>query len=695
MAILKSAFGETSKSAVYSDNHTYAGQVSGFSTYGVYKSRSYDNVFPNISKIADAFMVIRPYAVDDNGKPVREARAVDKLYHPNQQMSSVDFREALAVMSLVHRKVYLLAWRKEGKQVLPGGNITPDNIAGYTFLEGVSEIKAGSEKYYVFGSTRYDKHEIIEIYAGVDPYDLSRGYSPTVAAHQWTTLEDYIAAYESGFFENGAIPSGQFIITAPTVAEFNDQVDKMQEKHRGAGKNNNIAYVHRPTDNSGKPLDAQIEWIPFAQTNKQLPLKDLFDQVNKKLDAAYGVPDEIKGYLQNSNYASVSVAEKVFIAYVVKPFALKIWTRFTHELNRITGGLGYSITFDLDVPGLADEDKVKTETKKVESEIILSMTAAGYSLESIVNAFKFTNAYKLLKKDDSKPVIDNDKPDVDNGDEVEGSPDSNDINKSIHPVGCSCGHHHNLEKQTGTGQLPSEIEKVSVVARNFMEKQINRVIADKTKAIEDPSESDKDEFAEMMLVALTLLMLASANNDHADGLAYLSTLGVDVSDVPAYSMSEAFKSDYLKSLGEVAQSYADETAQSIRSVLEQADIESWSKPELADKLRGIMQTDEWRVQRLAISETHRSAGMASLDSMKEIEKATGKKLTKKWNITPGETCDDCLAMDGKTLPLTGKFLDVGESLTRDDGTIFENKWLPIESAHMHPSCKCYLTYEVL
>ena len=28
---------------------------------------------------------------------------------------------------------------------------------------------------------------------------------------------------------------------------------------------------------------------------------------------------------------------------------LKIWTRFTHELNRITGGLGYAITFDLDI----------------------------------------------------------------------------------------------------------------------------------------------------------------------------------------------------------------------------------------------------------------------------------------------------------------------------------------------------------
>lgn len=213
--------GARKKSYITRDGRRYLGGGGSIPTaLSFYKGKTYDNAYPNITKIANAFMTIRPFAIDGNGKPVENVSALNAIYRPNQQMSAVDFREALMVMTLVHRKVYLAVWHYENGEAVIGKGATADNLAGFTFLEGVSEVvSSGAKKYLTAGAT-YDEAEVIEIYSGFDPYNLSRGYSPSVAANKWANLDDYIAAYEAGLFENGAVPAGQFIITAATIEDF-------------------------------------------------------------------------------------------------------------------------------------------------------------------------------------------------------------------------------------------------------------------------------------------------------------------------------------------------------------------------------------------------------------------------------------------------------------------------------------------
>ena len=126
-------------------------------------------------------MTIAPYAIDKNKNPVEDAEAVIKLYHPNQQMSSVDFREALGVMYLVHPRTHILVWRLEDGIAKPGGDITADNIAGYTFLENAVETTIGGETTYTVNGDTYSDKEVITL-KGMFPYNLARGYSATEAA---------------------------------------------------------------------------------------------------------------------------------------------------------------------------------------------------------------------------------------------------------------------------------------------------------------------------------------------------------------------------------------------------------------------------------------------------------------------------------------------------------------------------------
>ena len=677
-----------------------------------YHDKAYDNVYPNVTKIANAFITIKPYAIDSNGKPLKQANVIDKLYHPNQEMSSVSFRETLAVMALVHPKVYILVWHRHKGEPVHGPGAIESNIAGFTFLENVSVEKTDGVKRYRVGSKVYETDEVIEITSGVNPYRLMSGYSPSIAAQKWAKVDDYIADYQQGLFDNGAVPSGQFIITAPSAIEFNDIVNKMEAKHRGAGNNNKVDYVHRPTDpESGKPVDAQVQWVPFAQTNRDMQLGELFDQANKKLDLTYGVPAEIKGFLQNSNYASVAVAEKIFIAYVVKPFATKIWMNFTNELNRITGGLGYAINFDLEIPSVADEDKVRAETKSTEIDLILRLLDEGYSLNSIVDACGLSNAYKLLKVSKETPAIVNDKPDVDTGDEVQDSPsldqDQNSKKKDIiHTATCSCEHckhHHNHKSKDVHKITDSYIDLLAQPTRDFMNNQIKRAIdevaiVENSKSATNPEKKNKsdkkerDRWHKAMMALILALMLESGQDERNNIESILLVAGISIK-LPKYKIDEFLKTSYGQTLHRVAKSYQKDTAESIRKVLAEARVSGLSEQEIADKLRNIMNTDEWRVQRLANSEAHRASSLAALDSMKVAEKITGRRVLKRWvTRQDAKVCPICARLHGKTLPLDKPFINEGGTLDLDNGQVFENKWIAMTVAQAHPNCRCKIEY---
>ncbi len=289
-----------------------------------------------ISKLANGFAAVEPYTMDKTAKAVA-SNLLDRLYTPNTDMSAYDFREALMVMTCVHDKVRLRVHHGEGT------NITAESITGFTFMEDYSEnIVDGKRQYRMADGENLTDDQVITL-KSINPMSVTNGFSPARAARRWTRLDDYIADYQKGFFENGAIPQGQLIITARTATEYNDIVDMLQRRHKGAGKNNNVTYTHRPTDQNGSPMNSQIEWVPFSSENKNMGLKELFEQVNQKIDSAFGVPASIRGVNDQNTYASVRVDEVIFVKYALNPMALKIWSKFTHELNRITGGVGVAI----------------------------------------------------------------------------------------------------------------------------------------------------------------------------------------------------------------------------------------------------------------------------------------------------------------------------------------------------------------
>lgn len=650
-----------------------------------YVEDKYSSVYPSIKAISNEFMTITPYAINANGEPLKKVppSAINALYHPNQLDSAVMFREKLAVMNLTHRMTYLLVWRREGNEAKPGGDINPVNIAGFTFLENPAVSRMDGKTYYNIGAQRFSEDEVIAIPGGVDPNGLYIGYAPGIASARWATLDEYIADFQKGFFENGAVPAGQFVVTAASEEDFNNTVDKLQSAHRGANKNNNVTYTPRPTDPaSGKAAEAKIEWIPFQQSNKDIDFKNLFEQANKRLDSAFGVPASVRGVGENNNYATARTDQQNFIRFAVRPLALRLYNQITHELNRITGGLGYAITFNLELPGIADEEKIQAETKKIESRAILDLTAAGFTLDSVVDALKLSNSYKLLKVDDSKEaVIENDKPDVDEDDEVTESPNPYEID-GVTPI---------------QNKVETDEEKMQAATEKYMRTQIERVVAEYDEEVSNAvtpaaNEDELDTFVEEMFVVILAILLAKGLLGYEEGIAILSEAGLSTELATGFTLPETSQISYRAYLRRVGESYGNDTADAIRSVLAQADEAGWTKTETTKQLRNIMDTDAWRVKRLVDTELNHSQVAGSVEGMISIQDQTGIAMEKSLQHDGSPECQWCQSMEGVWVKVDQPLLAEGDSVIGVDGGILVNNFVDNPGWDLHPNGKGYTVY---
>ncbi len=105
---------------------------------------------------------------------------------------------------------------------------------------------------------------------GVDP-GLYVGYSPSEAS-RWATLDDYIADFQAGFFENGAVPAGQFIIAAAcSPIELKRRGDNCKDGTiRGLVATMSPTRTDQLTLRPSKPsTTAAVEWVPILTTEQR------------------------------------------------------------------------------------------------------------------------------------------------------------------------------------------------------------------------------------------------------------------------------------------------------------------------------------------------------------------------------------------------------------------------------------------
>lgn len=648
----------------------------------------YDNIFPYVNAIAQRFSTIIPYAVTSDGRRLDPAPpALSALYAPNDTYSCLEFLKLIASGILTQSHVDILVWTTEG----PGGNITPDNITGYTLLPANSRVYNDTRSNWYHrvtmdlgnGARQYEftRDETIALSYSRHPDDPSRGVSPAMTIKKWANVDDMIADYERGFFGNNAVPAGMLGIVSENAEDFQRNRARLEETFRGAGNNNGIAYNMIPVDPlTHKPSQtSKLVWVPFQNSNDSLDLQTVNDVVNNRLANALAVPDIIRGIDNGQTYANAEMAERAFIENTLKPLCMTVWDKWQFELDRITGGLGYGITFTLDLPAQTEVEKAQAETQQIRINNLIQLINMGATVETAVEALGLPEAYRRLNLHPNTPNI-------------PSLPSARNTTKAAKPVDDTPTEPHLL---TATRTYVNRVIGLAKRSQNSLHDDLKTIGDQWVNDVENDLMKHLSDYARKTGLKLEQVITAWAET-HPDNPLAVEVQGYTQNDWQNLydwtTLPSNVKTAYLDHLETIANTSSQTITAKTLDLLTRADTGQWDAHRLRDELTRF---GNEHAELIARCETVQAQRLGSLYSARNLSETLGVRLQKVWRTTgDGNTCDFCKHMEGTTIGLDNTYLPTGASIEVNDHT-YVNNFENMTTPNGHPNCRCYEDYEVV
>ena len=648
----------------------------------------YDNIFPYVNAISQRFSTVIPYAVTPDGRELDPApTALRALYAPNDTYSCLEFLKLIASSVLTQSHVDILIWTTEG----PGGNITPDNIAGYTLLPSNSRVynDTCSDWYHRVtmdlgdGPRQYEftRDETISLSYSRHPDDPTRGVSPAMTIKKWANVDDMIADYERGFFGNNAVPAGMLGIVSENAEDFQRNRTRLEETFRGAGNNNGVVYNMIPVDPmTHKPSQtSKLAWVPFQNSNDSLDLQTVNDVVNARLANALAVPDIIRGIDNGQTYANAEMAERAFLENTLKPLCMTVWDKWQFELDRITGGLGYGITFHLDLPAQTEVEKIQAETQQIRINNLIQLVNMGASVENAAEALGLPEAYRHLDLHPSTP-------------DTPLLPSARNTTKATKTINNTPTEPHLL---TATRTYVNRVIQHTRRSQAGLHDDLETISQQWINDVEDDLIAHLTAYAKKTGLKLEQVITAWAEI-HPNNPIAVEVQGYTQTDWRKLydwaNLPSNVKTAYLDHLGTIANTSSKTITSKTIDLLTRADTEQWDAHRLRDELTRM---GNEHAELIARCETVQAQRLGSLYSARNLSETLGVRLQKVWRTTgDGNTCDFCKHMEGTNIGLDSTYLPTGASIEIGDHT-YVNSFENMVTPNGHPNCRCYEDYEVV
>ena len=713
---------------------------SGFASSPKDKGDYFDNIYDNAVNVANAFAKVEVFEKDDKGDRVTDSHINKILGTPNTSMNSGhQFKFMMALLAQTHDSYAILVHTKNGQ----APNKT-DQITGLEILDNPSvtkDLNTGKLVYKLKQGGPFTSDVVMNMATILNPYNMTEGYCPATASVKWSRLDDLIADYQKGLF-GAKTPPGMFVITAASTNDYESIRSAIKASMYGNSGEDNVLFSHRPADkdtgnDAGSPT---IEYIPFKIANKDMALKDLFDNNTKKQNSYFGVPGVIRGDVEATTYASAKVTRSIFHEYTVEPLLMMQWSKFTAELSRILGGFDSTIGFDL--PELSDpEERLRlAEAQRTQVESFVALKQLGYSDTGIIAALEFPETWSNLGE--LKPVDEEEDPETQDSEEAENTPDSVQNKEvavkavpkdsiKVRPLKTTTSEETYQQKllDIGTQFVQKQLQRAANNINTIMDKKLGAskkkfvYIDDNGDEVFVPDEQiyrleeDDNLLAGEMLLVIAGLVYLHGNRQQTAAAKILAKAGIDTTTLRTYNLGDQrlarsiqeylaipnkstldafqnalessnsnFIKDYRTYLQGVAKSYNADTANSIRNLLEKAIADNIAKDDLVKQLT-TFDIKDWQAVRLAESEYHLAIGRSQIADMDYLAEQLGLSWDKTFTAWSG-ACEFCQAMDGTIADPHDSFFGFGDTITGVDGGTMTNNWQSVEPAHLHPHCQC-------
>lgn len=678
-----------------------------------------ENVFAQLRPLVDELKMVEPYGVGRNGAKLALSRTPElmTLKAPNEKMGWAEFADLMFSTWLTEKELNIHVWKDERGKVY-----------GYSVLPVDSRKTSGGIDYFEVplasgGVARYSADEVMTLRFSRNPKNIDNGISPGIASMVWAQIDDVLAQYQLGHFENGAVPAYITIVRASTREKYLEKRQELERGFHGAKNKGKTLFLWRQFLDDGTEKD-EVEVKTIQGSNASLAIKDIMSIVNDKLNKAFGVSNFILGDDSSAKYDNAELSQQQFLSHRVYPALYTFWSQFEHELTRVLpNGLPYAISWDLEIPELTDRVKVKAETKKIEAETrkleddmklaksstLLTLLNAGASPDATVKALGLDIKWlEVARSISSQNDMSNGSSDNPTPEEVVDSGEISDISHNH-----SCQHCHRTTDAKEPEFSPDETIERGVYQEliDLLQTLINDELGRQLGLSEEEVQSTVDRINRKLLEMAEKGAQTAIEETQKSikGLPAAVIVGIINGSKPK-TRAELLKAIEMEKTAQgvsnieqlVAEKMQDRTSQIIKGFRDEAvntikqtlnQTTGLSASEIRKQLSDTM--PKFRAEMIARNETVNSFRLGQLEEAKHIADKYHLKLRKTWHAYPGE-CPICAAMDGTTVDLTAPF--PAEQVDQDGVTYayehsdFNNGG---ETPNAHVNCRCTFSIEVV
>ena len=648
----------------------------------------YENLFAQVRPLIDEMKCVMPYGVSDRGTKLSEAKTPELawLRNPNDEMGWSEFADLMFATWLTEDELDIHLWRDERGKVI-----------GYTIIPPECRIYLGYGQWEwqvmtTEGIQVLTEDEVMRLRFSRSPRDIQKGVSPASAVRVWAQIDDLIAQYQRAYFENGAIPATITFITASSQEKYLKTRHELERNLKGAHNRNKTVYAWRQFDNdTGQSID-QVEVKTIQGNNSTLAIREIVDIVNDRLNKAIGVSNFILGDDSSAKYDNAELSDHQFTKRRVYPALVSFWNQFQHELDRLLGGLGYGISFDLDIPELTEREKARAEIARIRAESLVNLISAGASGPAAIQALGLPDTWnaaaegiysKGLAGDLLSPIsVDYEKPKaiestVDKkGDESQPTDPLENLETHDNHKTCTC--HHSLDQLPPMTKQEREIYDILVKLGESLIKA-----------------QGKDIELDEIIAEMTNLLKKDANYGAINGAQALKLLSSkEIAQEIVKSIKEktiSVSNTLVERLANRAESlvkgYSELTKSKVLEVLNSE--EELSASQIKTRLAQVLSRE--KAELIARNETLYAIRSGRLEQDELLAEKYGLNVKLVWRTSgDSDVCDVCAAMEGETVEIGKAFSDSvktadGETVSWEHSSWNDNGRIP----DAHVNCRCY------
>lgn len=663
---------------------------------------SYENLFAQVRPLVDEMKVVVPYGIGKNGARLSSSRTpeLNVLDMPNDSMGRIEFMDLVLSTWLTEKEVNIHV-HHDGKRV-----------KGYTVLPvGCRSRKATGENVFqvtgIAGGTQYyTDEEVMTLRYSRSPRNMDMGVSPATSVEIWAQIDDVLAQYQKAYFENGATPASITFITASTKEKYEAKRNKMEHGLHGARNKNKTLYVWKQMLDDGSTAN-EVEVKPIQGNNSTMAIKEIVSIVNDRLNKSVGVSNFILGDDSSAKYDNAELSDHQFTKRRVYPALVMFWSEFQNELDRIMGGLGYAISFDLEIPELTERSKVKTEIKAKTTETLIAMINAGSGPLAAVKALGLDDSWSAvavgiyersaenqqlnaLERTTNEQTVNNteNEPQQPQNANIQATDPTNDT--------CSCRHCHTNDAEYNGEPVFADTEQGEKKIYEALYRLAEKILLEKYPDL------TRSEIEEIIVEVLKGEGLKGSNQ-------MALALGAQVNDaVIAGTITETASNNGYTLSGEFIKALEDRTNLIVGRYMDlskeignytktEAAVNGWSASQLQTELR--KRIPRTRADLIARSETVHAFRTAGIENTQNIADKYDLKVNLVWQIADDNACEICKAMNGKKVPVGEAFPDHAE-YTTEDGEKIQVGWEHSyyndngREPNAHPRCRCTFLTEL-